>query len=88
MTTDCTKSFFTCTSTAMLNPAMLVSRLCHSLSCCLMLLVAWFSGAAEADRHTRVPLENGRWLVNGRPTNLAAPRNLLVRSTSGAAKTR
>ena len=47
---------------------MLVSRVCHSLLC-LMLLVASLSGAAETVPHTRIALDHGRWLINDRPTN-------------------
>jgi CubicO group peptidase (beta-lactamase class C family) len=50
------------------NPSTLLSRECHLLRC-LMLLVASFSGAAEAVPHTRIALDRGRWVLKGRPTN-------------------
>jgi CubicO group peptidase (beta-lactamase class C family) len=42
--------------------------MCHSLPC-LILLVAWSSAAAEPVPHTRIALDHGKWLINGRPTN-------------------
>lgn len=36
---------------------------------CVMLTVAWFSGAAESVSHTQVALNEGKWTLNGRPTN-------------------
>jgi CubicO group peptidase (beta-lactamase class C family) len=47
---------------------MLVSRVCYSLPC-LMLLVSSLSCAAEAVPHTRIALDHGRWVLNDRPTN-------------------
>lgn len=36
---------------------------------CVMLFVLSLSGVAEEALHTRLALDHGRWLINGRPTN-------------------
>ena len=50
------------------NPPTLVNRVCR-LGPFLILVVAWFSGAADAVPHTHIALDRGRWTLNGRPTN-------------------
>jgi len=44
---------------------------------CLLLLGAW-SGSAESLPRTRVTLDQGRWRINGRPTNPGSPAEGLL----------